>query len=92
MAASRIPHQHVVALDARLAMAAANPVIVRDTVVIGHGRFLRAGEKLRPPAAAEPAHERALRSLVKRASGAVFVTNRPLHFRLRQCSRRHGLR
>lgn len=52
MAASRIPHQRLVALDARMAMAAAKPVIVPDTVVIDHGKvflsevFLRAADTL----------------------------------------------
>ncbi len=52
MSASRIPHQRLVSLDARLAMAAAKPVIVPDTVVIDHGKvfvsevFTRAADTL----------------------------------------------
>ena len=61
MPASRIPHQRLVALDARLAMAAAKPVIVPDTVVIDHGKvfvsevFLRAAETL--GVSVQPAHK-----------------------------------
>jgi hypothetical protein len=61
MTASRIPHQRLVALDARMAMAAAKPVIVPDTVVIDHGNvflsevFLRAADTL--GISVQPAHQ-----------------------------------
>ena len=61
MSASRIPHQRLVSLDARMALAAAKPVIVPDTVVIDHGKvflsevFLRAADTL--GISVQPAHE-----------------------------------
>lgn len=61
MAASRIPHQRLVSLDARMEMAAAKPVIVPDTVVIDHGKvflsevFLRAADTL--GISVQPAHQ-----------------------------------
>ncbi|WP_433664730.1 Mu transposase C-terminal domain-containing protein [Nocardia sp. CA-128927] len=61
MSASRIPHQRMVSLDARLALAAAKPVIVPDTVVIDHGKvflsevFLRAADTL--GISVQPAHQ-----------------------------------
>lgn len=61
MSASRIPHQRLVSLDARMALAAAKPVIVPDTVVIDHGKvflsevFLRAADTL--GISVQPAHQ-----------------------------------
>ena len=61
MSASRIPHQRMVSLDARMALAAAKPVIIPDTVVIDHGKvflsevFLRAADTL--GISVQPAHE-----------------------------------
>lgn len=61
MSASRIPHQRLVTLDARMALAAAKPVIVPDTVVIDHGKvflsevFLRAADTL--GISVQPAHQ-----------------------------------
>ncbi|MET7770492.1 Mu transposase C-terminal domain-containing protein [Nocardia sp. NPDC005366] len=61
MSASRIPHQRMVSLDARLELAAAKPVIVPDTVVIDHGKvflsevFLRAADTL--GISVQPAHQ-----------------------------------
>lgn len=61
MSASRIPHQRLVSLDARMALAAAKPVIVPDTVVIDHGKvflsevFLRAADTL--GMSVQPAHQ-----------------------------------
>ncbi|WP_280368414.1 Mu transposase C-terminal domain-containing protein, partial [Nocardia abscessus] len=61
MSASRIPHQRLVDLDARLALAAAKPVIVPDTVVVDHGKvfisevFSRACETL--GISLQPAHQ-----------------------------------
>ena len=61
MSASRIPHERLVSLDARMALAAAKPVIVPDTVVIDHGKvflsevFLRAADTL--GMSVQPAHQ-----------------------------------
>ncbi|MGH3722061.1 MAG: Mu transposase C-terminal domain-containing protein [Pseudonocardiaceae bacterium] len=61
MSASRIPHERLVTLDARMALAAAKPVIVPDTVVIDHGKvflsevFLRAADTL--GISVQPAHQ-----------------------------------
>ncbi|MFF5075168.1 Mu transposase C-terminal domain-containing protein [Micromonospora olivasterospora] len=61
MSASRIPHQRLVSLDSRMALAAAKPVIVPDTVVIEHGKvflsevFLRAADTL--GISVQPAHQ-----------------------------------
>ncbi|WP_433523820.1 hypothetical protein ACQPZ2_00695 [Nocardia pseudovaccinii] len=61
MSASRIPHRRMVSLDARLALAAAKPVIVPDTVVVDHGKvflsevFLRAADTL--GISVQPAHQ-----------------------------------
>jgi hypothetical protein len=61
MSASRIPHQRLVSLDARMALAAAKPVIVPDTVVVDHGKvflsevFLRAADTL--GISVQPAHQ-----------------------------------
>lgn len=61
MSASRIPHQRLVSLDARMAMTAARPVIVPDTVVIDHGKvflsevFIRAADTL--GISVQPAHQ-----------------------------------
>ncbi|MFI6100835.1 Mu transposase C-terminal domain-containing protein [Lentzea sp. NPDC051213] len=52
LACSRIPHERLVSIDARMREAAARPVIVPDTVVIDRGRvfvsevFVRACERL----------------------------------------------
>lgn len=52
MSASRLPHQRLMAIDARMREAAARPVIVPDQVVIDHGKvfvsdtFTRACERL----------------------------------------------
>jgi transposase InsO family protein len=52
LASSRIPHERLVSIDARMREAAARPVIVPDTVVIDRGRvfvsevFVRACERL----------------------------------------------
>ncbi|MBO0881789.1 MAG: transposase [Mycobacterium sp.] len=52
MAASQLPHDRLVAIDARMREAAARPVIVPDQVVIDHGKvfvsevFVRACERL----------------------------------------------
>ena len=52
MAASQLPHERLVAIDARMREAAARPVIVPDQVVIDHGKvfvsevFLRACDRL----------------------------------------------
>ncbi|MFD0449678.1 hypothetical protein ACFQZK_01485 [Rhodococcus aetherivorans] len=60
LAASRIPYRRLVTLDARMAMAAAKPVIVPDTVVIDHGKvfmsevFARAADTL--GISVQPAH------------------------------------
>ncbi|GII56031.1 hypothetical protein Pth03_44200 [Planotetraspora thailandica] len=60
MAHSRIPHQRLLSLDARLAQAAARPVIVPETVVVDRGAvflsetFLRACRKL--GISVQPAH------------------------------------
>ena len=60
MSASRLPYQRLVSLDARMAMAAAKPVIVPDTVVIDHGKvfmsdvFARAADTL--GISVQPAH------------------------------------
>jgi len=61
MSASRIHYQRLVSLDARLALAAAKPVIVPDTVVVDHGKvflsevFLRAADTL--GISVQPAHQ-----------------------------------
>ncbi len=61
MSASRIPHQRLISLDTRMALAAAKPVIVPDTVVIDHGKvflsevFLRAANTL--GISVQPAHQ-----------------------------------
>jgi len=61
MSASRIPHERLVSLDTRMALAAAKPVIVPDTVVIDHGKvflsevFLRAADTL--GISVQPAHQ-----------------------------------
>ncbi|WP_211241242.1 integrase [Pseudonocardia spinosispora] len=61
MSASRILHSRLVTLDARMAMAAAKPVIVPDTVVIDHGKiflsevFQRAADTL--GISVQPAHQ-----------------------------------
>lgn len=52
MAASRLPHERLVAVDERLRLAAAKPVIIPETIVIDHGKvfvsevFTRACESL----------------------------------------------
>ncbi|MGP3913884.1 hypothetical protein [Nonomuraea sp. 10N515B] len=62
MSVSRIPHARLVDLDTRMALAAAKPVIVPDTVVVDHGRvfisevFLRAASTL--GISVQPAHQR----------------------------------
>ena len=38
MSASVLPHERMLAADARLALAAAKPVIIPDTIVIDHGK------------------------------------------------------
>jgi putative transposase len=52
MSASRLPHARLVDIDARMELAAARPVIVPDTIVIGGGKvfisdtFTRACDRL----------------------------------------------
>ena len=52
MSASRLPHDRLLSIDARMAKAAAKPVIVPDTIVIDGGHvfisetFTRACERL----------------------------------------------
>ncbi|MRH90535.1 integrase [Nocardia sp. SYP-A9097] len=77
MSASRIPYQRLVSLDARMALAAAKPVIVPDTVVVDHGKvfisevFSRAADTL--GISVQPAHELTAtdKAIVERTFGSI---------------------
>ncbi|MFD4613110.1 Mu transposase C-terminal domain-containing protein [Streptomyces sp. NPDC058440] len=43
MASSVLPHERLVAVDARLEQAAAKPIIIPDTIVIDHGKVFVSG-------------------------------------------------
>ncbi|WP_239476521.1 Mu transposase C-terminal domain-containing protein [Nocardia arizonensis] len=77
MSATRIPHQRLLALDARLAMAAARPVIVPDTVVIDHGKvfvsevFLRAADTLGISVQPTRKHTPTDKQIIERTFGSI---------------------
>jgi transposase InsO family protein len=62
MAHSRLPHARLLSLDARLAQAAAKPVIIPDTIVVDHGKVFCSEAFLRACAllgiSVQPAHQR----------------------------------